>query len=661
MATRLYLPASIENTAGYEPGIDDDWEDLIIPLYSVCRTNPINDAMADVQFLDSMTADQDVIFRQYISLPLTAGQTVTGSQAIKLQVRCSEADAANNMHVALGVRILASDASTLRKSMLSVTRDGTEAATSLVNRQFTATSAATNYTTVSGDRLIIELGMAGDPTAGGSHTSILRLGDSAASDLPEDDSSTSDLRPWIEFADTWTFDEVTFDPASGFPWPQQLEPTPHRTAMPVTATRTGGSGFAVDTPIPAVPNVLDAAHHPVPHRTFCPPPSIADGMESSLFTTVYDPAQGHSWPPQEQPVPHRRAPGWTPNFSFLVIESLFDDPGDDFDPSTGFPWPPQQEPIPHNRFVAETTSRVTGFSLDVTIPDIIRDYQQPIHHRTYCGFTPDTTQPLEPTLFNTNEIYITEFLPKHSQQEPVPHRKFEVSSLTSRISGFAIEMYNPTTFAFPWPIQQAPLPPKPRSVYLDQFSKTAIEAEFSTFDETLFPKPPQQEPVPHNRHQGNTESISGQETALLDAAAQLLWFQPQAEPLPIAKRQPYLDQYVRAPDGTELQTVFDVQQGFPWPPQSPPSRHRRYQAGGAVVAGPPPSILDTFSQIIGWIRPQQEPVAHRTFTGAATYTYTTWTETTFPDTPASLGQATAYAILVNSVYGYAELIVGVEA
>lgn len=109
------------------------------------------------------------------------------------------------MFLAIGIRVIADNGSTVRKVVLDVTRDDVEMATTLTNRQFTATSATGNYVTQRGDRLVIEVGAGGDPTGSNPHDFTLRLGDSAASDLPENDTATTDDNPWIELTDTLTF------------------------------------------------------------------------------------------------------------------------------------------------------------------------------------------------------------------------------------------------------------------------------------------------------------------------------------------------------------------------------------------------------------------------------------------------------------------------
>jgi hypothetical protein len=208
VATRFYLRQTAESTA-ISPTPDAGWEDVTAVARAVARTGGLtSDPMATASFADATNTDKDVLLRQYVSAPLVAGQTVTGSQALRAQVRCQERIAGNNLFLTVGIRVIAANGTTVQKTVAAVTRDATEIDNAaLTNRAWTATSAATNYTTVAGDRLVIELGAGGDPanTGGADHDFDLRLGDAAASDLAEDDSSTADNKPWVQLTDTLTF------------------------------------------------------------------------------------------------------------------------------------------------------------------------------------------------------------------------------------------------------------------------------------------------------------------------------------------------------------------------------------------------------------------------------------------------------------------------
>lgn len=206
MATRFYL-RSTANTTNITPTPDATWLDTSILTRSWARTNKSGDTIATTSFTGTVSTDRDILFHQYISLPLTPGQTITGAQALSFVVRASETSTSNNLFTSLGIRVL--NGTTVQKTVLAVTRDGVEVATTLTNRNLTATSAAGNYTTVSGDHLVIEIGYGGDPSGTAVHSGSLSLGDSSASDLTANDTGTSADNPWVELADTLTFQTFT--------------------------------------------------------------------------------------------------------------------------------------------------------------------------------------------------------------------------------------------------------------------------------------------------------------------------------------------------------------------------------------------------------------------------------------------------------------------
>ena len=202
--TRLYLPSDALATP-ISPTPDTAWEESTGLTRTTTPTTKRSSAMTDKSNQDDTTQTVDWVFKQFVSDELTSGQTITGSQALKWQIRARENAAQANAFTSLGIRIIASDGTTVRKTVLAVTLDDTETVTILTNRQFTATSAATNYTTVAGDYLVIETGMRATFLADSTRTIVLRFGDAAASDLPEDDTDTTDLNPWVQLTDTLTF------------------------------------------------------------------------------------------------------------------------------------------------------------------------------------------------------------------------------------------------------------------------------------------------------------------------------------------------------------------------------------------------------------------------------------------------------------------------
>lgn len=248
MATTFYLPASASSTP-ISPTPDAAWEDVSIVQRALTRVTTIGDAMATVSFTDSDDTSKDVLFRQFISQELKAGQTITGSQAWKIQVRCKEGASTSNMVLAMGIRVIASDGTTVRKTVLAVARDtggGSEFdATQLENMgHYNGNTASTNYTTQAGDRLVFEIGAGGDPAAGSNHNCDLRFGDSAASDLPQDSTTLTDLRPWVQLTDTLVFVYSAAVTGSIGPATAAVSATFEETAGEYTAAAAGTVGAA---------------------------------------------------------------------------------------------------------------------------------------------------------------------------------------------------------------------------------------------------------------------------------------------------------------------------------------------------------------------------------------------------------------------------------
>jgi len=205
VATRFYLPRNAESTP-ISPTPSADWENTSILARALATTTKRSLPTSAVTFTDSNVTDQDILFRQYISEELIAGQLFADLQAIKAQCLCAEATTAGNLFFALGIRILASDGTTVRRTVLAVTRDNLELSDygfPHQNRKFNANSASGEYTSVAGDRLVIEVGTGGDPGVTGSHSSELILGDTGT-DLPENDTSTDGIA-WVELIEDLSF------------------------------------------------------------------------------------------------------------------------------------------------------------------------------------------------------------------------------------------------------------------------------------------------------------------------------------------------------------------------------------------------------------------------------------------------------------------------
>lgn len=146
---------------------------------------------------------------QFVSNPMESGITFTSGNTIKMSIQGTESTANANLFVQLFVSVVSEDGSTVRRTLRAKVADGTEMATSLTNRFHSTTQDGADYTTVTGDRLVVEISVTGTPGGSGNnnHNASLRWGGSGAGgDLPENDTETgTTLNPWIEFVPTITF------------------------------------------------------------------------------------------------------------------------------------------------------------------------------------------------------------------------------------------------------------------------------------------------------------------------------------------------------------------------------------------------------------------------------------------------------------------------
>ena len=194
MATRFYLPYT--GAADESPGYHADWDDTTIAARLKCVTTKIGSSMTEVVFGDDNDyTDKNILYRQYVSDPITA-QTIS-VQTIKYQIRASEDAAQNNMYTAIGIRVVENDGSSETGVVLAVEHDNTELSTTMTNRQHTATTSEIEAN--ENDRIVIEIGQSGNPNSQHDHAGEMSIGDDSGTDLPENSTETNPYNPWVEF------------------------------------------------------------------------------------------------------------------------------------------------------------------------------------------------------------------------------------------------------------------------------------------------------------------------------------------------------------------------------------------------------------------------------------------------------------------------------
>jgi hypothetical protein len=124
MATRFYFGTTAFSTI--TPAVSGSWDYSVgsFARYGLETETDTGDIMVTAS-LDGNTdtADTDYCYRQWISDPIAA-QTIS-AQTIDIQMRALEEDAKGNQFLALTVRVLSNDGTTVRGTALALTRDGT--------------------------------------------------------------------------------------------------------------------------------------------------------------------------------------------------------------------------------------------------------------------------------------------------------------------------------------------------------------------------------------------------------------------------------------------------------------------------------------------------------------------------------------------------------
>ena len=226
--SRLWFPTT--EAPAVSPAFQTGWEDTTEGERRKLRNVKGSDTITVGQTVDIVedSSNQD-LDRQFTSTRMAAGVAFTsGITAVSSQLMVREIN--NNDDVdkcILGIRIVSDDGLTLRATLLAVANYGVTAefvnATTMRNKTCADGDTITaSYTTVAGDRIVVEIGYQTDGEES-TPQAAAKWGDNAT-DLPVNETQTTDGAGWIEFSNAITF--------LGEP-----TPTPTRTPTP-TATRT---------------------------------------------------------------------------------------------------------------------------------------------------------------------------------------------------------------------------------------------------------------------------------------------------------------------------------------------------------------------------------------------------------------------------------------
>jgi hypothetical protein len=216
MATRLYLQST--GTAPFDPSITDGGWERNHGSYAArnMATTKANTALTTVSGVFGATTTSQTRYGTWVSNTFDVSQSITGNFSMVIG-KCAETTTGGDAHLAYALRVttgLGVHRATLRTSMTTISEFPliASAATRII-----AAGLVTDFTVDAGDRLVLEVGIHGVTPV--NEVMQMRFGDpTATADFALTTGLTTDLVPWGELANTYTFGT----PASGLAIPKAM-------------------------------------------------------------------------------------------------------------------------------------------------------------------------------------------------------------------------------------------------------------------------------------------------------------------------------------------------------------------------------------------------------------------------------------------------------
>lgn len=200
MASRLYLPSS--GTPAISPAFDPSWNQTTGAVRRPLGYKPATSSVQGTSVAETSASVVNAIRDQYISDPIPAATTISGTFKASTGARCSTKEAA-----AATLRVLVKVVNGTTGALKAILFDGQSR--SVVSYPYiethTVSGTLTDYTCAAGDRIVIERGGRFANTNTTQNTLLMMIGDdyliAEESGVDYGDSYVgNDRRPWFEFS-----------------------------------------------------------------------------------------------------------------------------------------------------------------------------------------------------------------------------------------------------------------------------------------------------------------------------------------------------------------------------------------------------------------------------------------------------------------------------
>lgn len=213
MATRFYLP-HLGSAPAVTPAFSAGWDATGTAVREKLVTAKTNTTLTNILTAGPGASGKNVLVKQYVSSALAA-QTISGGTLLG-QIKANESASANNYGVQVRAYIYRPGTSAIVGDLISLdaytpgAATPPEFSTTSTNRRMPQTNATGNVSSVTAqanDVLVVEIGYKTGSTSTGNGN--LKFGDNQASDMPVDETTTTDGNPWVESSQVISFNTAT--------------------------------------------------------------------------------------------------------------------------------------------------------------------------------------------------------------------------------------------------------------------------------------------------------------------------------------------------------------------------------------------------------------------------------------------------------------------